>query len=59
MSFFKEGTARDKNRNNKRNVGVIHGNGEKKKGKNSKDKATVQTNTNEIQKEIVYLPDNL
>ena len=58
MSFFKEGTVRDKNRNNKRNVGVIHGNGEKKKGKNSKDKTTVQTNTNEIQKEIFYLPDD-
>ena len=55
---FKEGTGRDKNRNNKRNVGVIHGNGEKKKGKISKDKTTVQTNTNEIQKEIFYLPDD-
>ena len=59
MSFFKEGTVRDKNRNNKRIVGVIHGNKEKKKGKNSKDETTVLTNTNEIQKEIVYLPNNL
>ena len=59
MSFFKEGTARDKNRNNKRNVEVIHGNGEKKKGKNSKGKQQYKQNTNELQKEIFCLPDNL
>ena len=38
MSFFKEGTVRDKNRNNKRTVGVIHGNGEKKKVRTAKTK---------------------